>query len=54
MSKPLPKINTSSLDELFSTEDERQEENKERVESIPITKIKDLTTILIMLELMRI
>ena len=41
MSKPLPKINTSSLDELFSTEDERQEENKERVESIPITKIKD-------------
>ena len=41
MSKPLPKINTSSLDELFSTEDERQEENKERVERIPITKIKD-------------
>ena len=41
MAKTLPKINTSSLDELFTTEEQRQEAKLEKVMKIPIDEIKD-------------
>lgn len=41
MAKILPKINTSSLDELFTTEEQRQEAKLEKVMKIPIDEIKD-------------
>lgn len=41
MKKPLPKINTSSLDELFTTEEQRQEAQLEKVIKIPIEQIHD-------------
>lgn len=41
MKKPLPKINTSSLDELFTTEVQRQEAQLEKVIKIPIEQIHD-------------
>lgn len=41
MTKPLPKINTSSLDDLFTTEEQRQEEKLEKVIKIPIDDIAD-------------
>lgn len=41
MTKPLPKINTSSLDDLFTTEEQRQEAKLEKVVKIPIDDIED-------------
>ncbi len=41
MTKPLPKINTSSLDDLFTTEEQRQEAKLEKVIKIPIDDIAD-------------
>lgn len=41
MTKPLPKINTSSLDDLFNTEEQRQEAKLEKVIKIPIEDIAD-------------
>ena len=41
MSKTLPKINTSSLDDLFTTEEQRQEAKLEKVVKIPIEDIAD-------------
>ena len=41
MTKPLPKINTSSLDDLFTTEEQRQEVKLEKVVKIPIEDIAD-------------
>ena len=41
MTKPLPKINTSSLDELFTIEEQRQKAKLEKVMKIPIDEIKD-------------
>ena len=41
MTKPLPKINTSSLDDLFTTEEQRQESKLEKVVKIPIDDIED-------------
>lgn len=41
MAKTLPKINTSSLDELFTTEEQRQEAKLEKIMKIPIDEIKD-------------
>lgn len=41
MTKPLPKINTSSLDDLFTTEEQRQEAKLEKVIKIPIEDIAD-------------
>lgn len=41
MSKPLPKINTSSLDELLSTEEQRQDEKLEKVMLIPIEDLHE-------------
>lgn len=41
MTKPLPKINTSSLDDLFTTEEQRQEAKLEKVVKIPIEDIAD-------------
>ena len=41
MTKPLPKINTSSLDDLFTTEEQRQEAKLEKVVKIPIDDIAD-------------
>jgi len=41
LTKPLPKINTSSLDDLFTTEEQRQEEKLEKVIKIPIDDIAD-------------
>ncbi len=41
MTKPLPKINTSSLDDLFTTEEQRQEAKLEKVIKIPIDDIED-------------
>lgn len=41
MTKPLPKINTSSLDDLFTTEEQRQDAKLEKVIKIPIDDIAD-------------
>lgn len=41
MTKPLPKINTSSLDDLFTTEEQRQDAKLEKVIKIPIDDIVD-------------
>ncbi|WP_405317205.1 ParB/RepB/Spo0J family partition protein [Faecalibacillus faecis] len=41
MTKPLPKINTSSLDDLFTTEEQRQDAKLEKVIKIPIDEIAD-------------
>ena len=41
MTKQLPKINTSSLDDLFTTEEQRQEAKLEKVIKIPIDEIAD-------------
>lgn len=41
MTKPFPKINTSSLDDLFTTEEQRQEAKLEKVIKIPIDDIAD-------------
>lgn len=41
MAKPLPKLDTSSLDDLFSTEEQRQEAQLEKVNKIPISEIHD-------------
>lgn len=41
MSKTLPKINTNSLDELFTIEEQRQKAKLEKVMKIPIDEIKD-------------
>lgn len=41
MTKPLPKINTSSLDDLFTTEEQRQEAKLEKIVKIPIDEISD-------------
>lgn len=41
MTKPLPKINTSSLDDLFTTEEQRQDAKLEKVVKIPIDDIAD-------------
>ena len=41
MTKPLPKINTSSLDDLFTTEEQLQEAKLEKVVKIPIEDIAD-------------
>jgi ParB family chromosome partitioning protein len=41
LTKPLPKINTSSLDDLFTTEEQRQEAKLEKVVKIPIEDIAD-------------
>ena len=41
MSKTLPKINTSSLDDLFTTEEQRQDAKLEKVIKIPIDDIAD-------------
>lgn len=41
MTKPLPKINTSSLDDLFTTEEQLQEAKLEKVIKIPIEDIAD-------------
>jgi ParB family chromosome partitioning protein len=41
LTKPLPKINTSSLDDLFTTEEQRQEAKLEKVIKIPIEDIAD-------------
>lgn len=41
MTKPLPKINTSSLDDLFTTEEQRQEAKLEKVVKIAIEDIAD-------------
>lgn len=41
MSKPLPKINTNALDELLSTEEQRQEDKLEKVMLIPIEEIHE-------------
>lgn len=39
MPKPLPKIDTSSLDSLFSTEEQRQEEKLEKIMMLPIDEL---------------
>lgn len=39
MSKPLPKIDTSSLDSLFSTEEQRQEEKLEKIRMLPVDNL---------------
>ena len=44
MTKPLPKINTSSLDDLFTTEEQRQDAKLEKVIKIPIDDIADFKT----------
>lgn len=41
MTKQLPKINTSSLDDLFTTEEQRQEAKLEKIVKIPIDEIAD-------------
>ena len=41
MAKTLPKLDTSSLDDLFSTEEQRQEVHLEKVNKIPISEIHD-------------
>lgn len=41
MTKPLPKISTSSLDDLFTTEEQRQDAKLEKVVKIPIDDITD-------------
>lgn len=41
MAKTLPKLDTSSLDDLFSTEEQRQEAQLEKVNKIPISEIHD-------------
>ena len=41
MTKPLPKINSSSLDDLFTTEEQRQDAKLEKVIKIPIDDIAD-------------
>ena len=41
MTKPLPKINTSSLDDLFTTEEQRQEAKLEKIVKILIDEISD-------------
>lgn len=41
MTKPLPKINTSSLDDLFTTEEQRQDAKLEKVVKIPLDDIAD-------------
>jgi len=41
LTKPLPKINTSSLDDLFTTEEQRQDAKLEKVIKIPIDDIAD-------------
>ena len=41
MAKTLPKLDTSSLDDLFSTEEQRQEAQLEKVNKIPIGEIHD-------------
>lgn len=41
MKKPLPKINMNSLDDLFSTEEQRQDDQREKVIKIPIKEIHD-------------
>ncbi len=41
MTKQLPKINTSSLDDLFTTEEQRQDAKLEKVIKIPIDDIAD-------------
>ena len=41
MTKPLPKINTSSLDDLFTTEEQRQDAKLEKVIKVPIDDIAD-------------
>ena len=41
MTKPLPKINMSSLDDLFTTEKQRQEAQLEKIVKIPINEIGD-------------
>lgn len=41
MTKLLPKINTSSLDDLFTTEEQRQDAKLEKVIKIPIDDIAD-------------
>lgn len=41
MTKPLPKINMSSLDDLFTTEEQRQEAQLEKIVKIPINEIED-------------
>ena len=41
MKNPLPKINTNSLDDLFSTEEQRQDDQREKVIKIPIKEIHD-------------
>ncbi|WP_027090489.1 ParB N-terminal domain-containing protein [Thomasclavelia saccharogumia] len=42
MKKPLPKINTSSLDELFTSEEQRQEAKLEKIMELPISDIQEL------------
>ena len=41
MKKPLPKINTSSLDELFTSEEQRQEAKLEKIMELPISDIQE-------------
>lgn len=41
MKKPLPKINTNPLDDLFSTEEQRQDDQREKVIKIPLNEIHD-------------
>ncbi|MGN1181851.1 MAG: ParB/RepB/Spo0J family partition protein, partial [Faecalibacillus sp.] len=41
MKKPLPKINTSSLDELFTNEEQRQEAKLEKIMELPISDIQE-------------
>lgn len=41
MTKTLPEISTNSLDDLFSTEQERQDAKKEKIIQIPIHEIHD-------------
>ena len=39
MPKPLPKIDTTSLDSLFSTEEQRQEQKLEKIRMLPIDNL---------------
>lgn len=39
MSKPLPKLDTSSLDSLFSTEEQRQEEKLEKIMMLSVDNL---------------
>ena len=41
MSEKVPKMDLPSLDNLFTTQKERDEENMEKVQKIPLNKIKD-------------